>query len=653
MSSQSGSSGFTLSVENIGGIDATYIEFSEGVNVLSGENATNRTSLLQAIAAALGSEHVSLKGDASHGRVELSYNGETYVREITDSDGTPKLSGEPMITGSDADLAEKFAFLFEQNEARRAIEQGGNLREVVMEPIDTAEIDRKISNLTEERTHLRNELSEINALRDEVRQLQNRRDAIESEIAETTERLTENKEEIEESDADVGKSREQKSEAEEKLELLQNKQRELERVRDDIDSTEDVLESLQSERNEHEEALAECVEATGSLEQIEDQIDTLHDQLAQKESLVSEVQNLIQFNKDMIENNVVNEDVFAALRVGAENRSDSVTSQLLQDSEEIVCWTCGNSTNRERISETVTRLQDVHEDLYGERVQLQNRISELEEERSRLAEAEQRKDDLEQQIRSIEEKIDQNEQRLERLEKREDELTDAIDSLEEEIRELRENQEERVLELHQQVNQLEYELEELRSERDSIEEKLDTYRERIERVEDIESEIENINETLENLRQRVESLERQTIEEFNHHMESVLEILEYDNIERIWLERRDVEAREGRRKVQKTVFDIHVVRQAADGTTYEDSLGHLSESEREVTGLVFALAGNLAHEVYESVPFLLLDSLEAIDSNRIAVLIDYFSDIVDNIIVALLSEDADAVSVTHEQITNI
>lgn len=653
MSSQIGSSGFTLSVENIGGIDSTYVEFSGGVNVLSGENATNRTSLLQAIAAALGSEHVSLKGDASHGRVELSWNGETYVREITDSDGSLQLSGEPMLTGSDADLAEKFAFLFERNEARRTIEQHGDLRDVVMEPVDTDEIDRRIKNLTDERAHLRDELSEINALHEEVRQLQSRREEITSKIARTTEQLNEKREEIEESDVDVGKSREQKSELEEQLERLQSKQIELERVRDNIASTEDVLESLRSEREEHEEELAECAEATGDLEQLEDQIDTLHDQLARKESLVSEVQNLIQFNKDMIENNVVNEDVFAALHVGAETNTDSVTSQLLQDSEEMVCWTCGNSTNRERISETVTRLQDVHEDLYGERMQLQNRISELEEERSRLAEAEQRKDDLERQIRNLEEKIDQNEQRLERLAEQENELTDAIDSLEEEIRELRENQEERVLELHQQVNQLEYELEELRSERDGIEEQLDTYRERIERVEEIESEIENISEALEDLRRRVESLERQTIEEFNHHMDSVLEILEYDNIERIWLERRDVEAREGRKKVQKTVFDIHVVRQADDGTTYEDSLSHLSESEREVTGLVFALAGNLAHEVYESVPFLLLDSLEAIDSNRIAVLIDYFSDVVDNLIVALLSEDADAVSVPHKKITNI
>ncbi len=51
---------------------------------------------------------------------------------------------------------------------------------------------------------------------------------------------------------------------------------------------------------------------------------------------------------------------------------------------------------------------------------------------------------------------------------------------------------------------------------------------------------------------------------------------------------------------------------------YEDTLRHLSESEREVTGFVFALAGYLVHDVHEQVPFMLLDSLEAIDSDRIA-----------------------------------
>lgn len=45
-----------IDVENIGGIDSTAVEFTPGVTVLAGRNATNRTSLLRALMTALGSE---------------------------------------------------------------------------------------------------------------------------------------------------------------------------------------------------------------------------------------------------------------------------------------------------------------------------------------------------------------------------------------------------------------------------------------------------------------------------------------------------------------------------------------------------------------------------------------------------------------------
>ena len=53
-----------IAAENIGGIDSTTVSLEPGVNVLTGRNATNRTSFLQAIMAALVSDRPSLKGDA-------------------------------------------------------------------------------------------------------------------------------------------------------------------------------------------------------------------------------------------------------------------------------------------------------------------------------------------------------------------------------------------------------------------------------------------------------------------------------------------------------------------------------------------------------------------------------------------------------------
>ena len=62
----------SIRVENVGGIDKTELQVSPGVTALTGRNATNRTSLLQAAMAALGSDRVSLKGDAEEGHVALT-----------------------------------------------------------------------------------------------------------------------------------------------------------------------------------------------------------------------------------------------------------------------------------------------------------------------------------------------------------------------------------------------------------------------------------------------------------------------------------------------------------------------------------------------------------------------------------------------------
>ncbi|MFW6045815.1 MAG: chromosome segregation protein SMC, partial [Natronomonas sp.] len=152
---------------------------------------------------------------------------------------------------------------------------------------------------------------------------------------------------------------------------------------------------------------------------------------------------------------------------------------------------------------------------------------------------------------------------------------------------------------------------------------------------------------------KIERTERQAIEEFNEHMETVLELLDYENLDRIWLERTERAVTEDRRRVMRSHFELHIIRRTESGTTYEDTIEHLSESEREVTGLVFALAGYLAHEVYEEVPFVLLDSLEAIDSERIARLVEYLESYVPYLVVALLDEDAVALPDDHPRIREI
>jgi hypothetical protein len=96
---------------------------------------------------------------------------------------------------------------------------------------------------------------------------------------------------------------------------------------------------------------------------------------------------------------------------------------------------------------------------------------------------------------------------------------------------------------------------------------------------------------------------------------------------------------------------LHVVRETSDGAVYEDTIDHLSESEREVVGLIVALAGYLVHEVADEVPMMLLDSLEAIDADRIARLVEYFAEQSSFLVVALLPEDAQALPDSYPRLS--
>ena len=66
--------------------------------------------------------------------------------------------------------------------------------------------------------------------------------------------------------------------------------------------------------------------------------------------------------------------------------------------------------------------------------------------------------------------------------------------------------------------------------------------------------------------------------------------------------------------------------------------------------MIVALVGYLVHEVHEVVPFILLDSLEAIDSEWIASLVEYFTDYALYLVVALLPKDAAALHEDYERI---
>jgi DNA repair exonuclease SbcCD ATPase subunit len=637
-----------LQAENIGGIERTEVTFTPGVMVLTGRNATNRTSLLQAIMAGLGSTNVSLKGDADTGSVSLRIGDETYSRSLERRNGTVQFSGDPYL--DDPELADLFAFLLESNEARRTVALGQDLREIIMRPVDADAIKAEIRQLKAERDDIDDRIDERKRLKEKLPKLEEKRSSLSEEIEAKEEELEQKREELDELSADADEARSEQSELDQKMQTLQQKRSSLDTTEFRLDSERESLESLETEREKLEAEYDDLSEQeTGDVDHIESEISRLRERKQRLESELNKLQSVITFNEEMLDG--TSTDIAAALR--GESDDEAVTDQLLDDGSEVVCWTCGTDVDVEEIENTLDRLRDLRQSKYSEQTDIDEELSDLKAEKSDIESLEREREDVKGRLADVKAEIEQREAKIDELEQEEEELGDEIDQIKTEIEELEEQDRSEVLDVHREVNELELEIDRLENERDGVTEEIEEIESHEKEIETLQERREQITEQLDELRTRIERIEKEAIEEFNEHMNTVLELLDYDNLDRIWVERIEPETRQGRRKVDTTEFRLHIVRSTDEGVTYEDDFEHLSESEREVTGLVFALAGYLVHDVYEEVPFILLDSLEAIDSERIATLVEYMQEYAECLVVALLSEDAAALDDGYERVVEI
>lgn len=640
--------GVRLTVRNIGGIEATEVSLSPGVTVLTGRNATNRTSFLRAIMGALGSDRASLKADADEGEVSLSMNGETYTRRLRRENGSVVTTGDPYL--DDAELADLFAFLLETNDARQAVVRDDDLRGILMRPVDTEAIRAEIATLQSDKRDVESRLDDLEALQRELPTLEKRRSTLESEVTEKREALRAKQQEIDAASADVEESRSKQATLDDRLDELNETRSELEEVRFRLDSQEESLEALRTELDELEGSDTD-LSAVDSEEitQVETAIDELRSRQQRLDATVSELQSIVSFNEDMLDEET---DVLDDYLDGEADTADAVTDTLV-GTESLVCWTCGTAVERTAIDETVDRLRSLRRDLLEERGDVVDRLEDLQMERDRLVEQRRRREELERRHEQLVSEIDEREAQLASLRERRAELGETVENLEAAVDEVPEQDYSEVLDLHREANQLEFEIQQLTSDLEDVEQRIAEVEAELDERERLEERKAELTEQLADCRTKVEQIEENAVEQFNEHMDAILGLLEYENLQRIWIERRQTEVKEGRRKAIKSVFDLHVVRQSEDGTAYEDTVDHLSESEREVTGLVFALAGYLVHDVHQAVPFMLLDSLEAIDAERIAALVDYFAEFAPYLTVALLPEDAQALDETYTRVESI
>lgn len=637
-----------LHVRNIGGIRETDVTFEPGVTVLTGRNATNRTSLLQAIMAALGSKDVSLKGDADEGYVELAIGDRTYTRTLTRTGGTIRTSGDPYL--DDPTLADLFAFLLESNDARRTVMREGDLREVLLRPVDADEIEAEIDRLSAEKRDLKTELENLQSEKQRLADLEQQRTTLEANVEDKRAELETVRAEIESADMDVEETKSEKSAIEEKLAELRDVQSSLEDVRFDLETERESLASLREERQTLTDEQADLpADVATDVEDIDHEISQLHSRMQSVNSAMRQLQEIIQFNEETLE------DRASAFRehLVPDDSTGSISDQLLEGNETVTCWTCGSMVNRDVIETTVEKLRSLYQEQLDERATLQSRIDDFQEQRRSVQDQQDRRAAIRRRLEEVEREIADREQTIERLTDRRAELEATMSELDAEADDLEAPEVGDVLALNRQANQLEYELGGLERELEETTEQIDDVERQLDREADLNDRLEAVKADIESLRTRIDRLERDAVAAFNDHMATVLDILDYSNLERIWIERTERTVREGRRKVDRPTLTLHIIRESESGSTYEDTIDHLSESEREVTGLIFALAGYLVHDVHKAVPFMLLDSLEALDSDRIALLVDYLKEHAAYLVGALLPEDAQALDAGYRRVTEI
>ncbi|MEF8828032.1 MAG: archaea-specific SMC-related protein [Haloarcula sp.] len=625
-----------LDVTNIGGIGSESLQISTGITALVGENATNRTSLVRAIAAGLGTDEYALKSDADTGTVSLTIDEETYERTLSRENGTVRTSGDPYL--QEPTIAELYAVLLRSNDIRQAVRDGGDLRPLILEPLDTEEIAARIADRVDERRQVDRELDRLATLEDELDDLRAERRACRERLSELEEELERKREELDAAD-DHGKPESGgETELDARLAELRETRSELERVTANLESERKRLDSLRESR----ETLSEQFDSLAVPDEkrvttLEERVDRLRQQKRSVASTITELQQVIRFNSDRVDGSdaVVTE----ALEEGDD---EPVTAQLDPSQSAVTCWTCGSRVDRSNIETMVDRLKELRREKTAEKNDLADEIDHLTQELETLTTRKEEYETLRSKLDDLEQRIEQTGDTVEQFDRRKESLEEDIERLEAEVESLQESQQDELLGLQQEVSELQFEKEQVQRKVESTESRIEELEAELDSRTELRERRDALSEELEELRTRVERREAAAVEEFNTHMDRLVDELGYDNIERIWLERTETEITDGRQNVTESRFELHVVRTDSDGRGYEDSIDTLSESEREIVGLVVALAGYIVHDVHEKVPFMLLDSVEMIDGERLVDLVSYLESFVPYLVVVLLPDHARA-----------
>lgn len=597
----------SVSVTNVGGIDETTCSFSGPVGIISGPNASNKTSLLRAIAFGLGHPSVPIRSGADEARVELTVGDETVTRTATRTGHGVSVNGDGLVDPGDRDVLERFACLLEFNELRDAVRHEGDYATLLKEPMALEALERERSQKLSTKNELKRDLERLGD--------------VDARLEERREQLSETRDRVASLEADLDDLRARQSEVvdgDEAVDELRENRASLVSERDQyrrqITDLEDAVAELDDRIEETEASLADAREEAEQhdVEALREERTRIERDLADLDDRLDVLQSILTANREMQAS-----DYTGALGQESSLMGDSVT-----------CWTCGQDAAVEDIEATTDDLADVVERDKQRREEYEPRLDEIDAEIAAAEDAQRRVEEFESQIRDLERRRGE---RVDSLETKHDELervTEEIEALDDELAEHESEQQSEANDVASEIEQTRVDLHSARSEVERLESSIEDLEANLEERDRKQSRVAELSDEIAEITERVENLEDDLRASFNDAMDELVDVLDYDRLERVWLDGD---------------FDIVVAREV-DGAVREDELTHLSESERESVGLMLALAGYLAYDVADDIPVLLMDTLGAFDADRTKDLLAYFREEVPLVLTALLPESADALS---------
>lgn len=593
---------WTLKIDNIGGIRSGETTIDDGLNVVQASNFQGKSSFIDAIQTVMGTtgmfdkEHPLTEG-ADEGTVVLeTEDGDYEVNLSREPTGVSTRSGNPYLTDeTDRVCAHLFAFLGEDNPIRSAVRNQEDITDLLQEPLNIEDINAQISALQKERKEVERRLEDAEQAAKNLPSVQEAITQLEDDLEELRARRDELSEEVSDEASNASKLGDQ----------LANKQ-------GSLDSVEQTISRLESRIERKEEALEQKQEELDELEipsepDITADIEDKEDRISDLELKIGLLEDLHRANQQVLE----------------ENELDLVTDvERSIAGDEISCWVCGEETTADDIEDRLEALKSKIQSLREEKSQLNTEIQEIEQRQREIREKKQKQDQLENAIGNIKADIQDAKGELQQSKSRKEELETEIEDLQQEVEEAEEELNEELTDVKAEINSKERELERKQSQLEELKEKSSE-------ADELEEERDELSEQIEQLRKRKTEKQNELKEQFDAAIEDVIDEFA-PGFDGAYLDTKtspngDIEK-----------FELKIAREGRETT-----LGRLSEGERELVGIVVAVAGYRTYNVGERVPAILIDGIGQLASENLQRLTTYLEDASDILVTTAYPEAGD------------